>query len=238
MDQYEELALDLIGQSAILTPEDLMAVHDLKEELKDNFLHSQVFRTRTEMEVSVLNDLKFPTADSKYWQAQREQHVHFHELVMLSYEYRKNLVEIRKLERDLAKTSDDLNLELLRIEIERRKYIARNQERVAKDRIREIRSWHEIKEGLIPKMEHGLVDCDEHQLVSYTRRWIRQYLAMGDSGSPAERQNLFGQMDMGIKACVKKNAAGKILNDLPPKVRRGIAEQYGIPLKIDGRAEG
>ena len=95
-NNYGQTALDIIGESTILTAEDLNVIGELKEELVDNFMHAQVFRTRTEMEVSVLNDMNFPTPDSKYWQCQREQGVHFHELVMLSYEYRKNLVEIRK----------------------------------------------------------------------------------------------------------------------------------------------
>ena len=101
-DNYGQTALDIIGESNILTDVDLNVIGDLKEELVDNFMHAQVFRTRTEMEVSVLNDMNFPTPDSKFWQCQREQGVHFHELVMLSYEYRKNLVEIRKLQRKLS----------------------------------------------------------------------------------------------------------------------------------------
>lgn len=182
--KYGDTALDIIGQSKILTDDDLNVIRDLKGELVDNFLHAQVFRTRTEMEVSVLNDMNFPTPDAKYWQCQREQGVHFHELVMLSYEYRKNLVEIRKLSRKLANETNDLEQELLEIEMDKLTFISRNQEKVAKDRIREVREWHEIKERLIPQMAHGLEDCNEHQLVSYTRRFISQYLAMGGSGSP------------------------------------------------------
>ena len=44
-----------------------------------------------------------------------------------------------------------------------------------------------------------LEDVDNHQLVSYTQRWIRQAIAMGDNGSPAERQNLLGQLESGFK---------------------------------------
>src|SRR3972149_7797975 len=95
-EKYEQNSLKIINESQILTKEDFDIVSNLKEELKDVFLHSQVFRTRTEMEVSVLNDVKFPTADSKYWQSVREQNVMFHELVMLSYDYRKNIVEVKK----------------------------------------------------------------------------------------------------------------------------------------------
>ncbi len=231
-DNYGETALDIINQSSILAESDWKAVTELKDELFDNFLHAQVFRTRTEMEVSVLNDMYYPTADSKYWQAQREQGVHFHELVMLSYEYRKNQVEIRKLKRKAETERDDLERELLGIEIEKLTFIARNHERVAKDRIREIREWHEIKERLLPQMAHSLTDCNEHQLVAYTRRFIMQYLAMGESGgSPAERQNLISQMDMAIRTCISKDLIGPIFRDLDPGVRHRLCSQYGINAK-------
>jgi hypothetical protein len=228
---YGKTALDIIGESKILTDDDLNVIVDLKEELIDNFMHAQVFRTRTEMEVSVLNDMNFPTPDAKFWQCQREQGVHFHELVMLSYEYRKQLVEIKKLKRKMDSEKDELEKELIGIEIEKLTFIARNNEKVAKDRIREVREWHDIKARLIPQMIHSLEDCNEHQLVSYTRRFIYQYLAMGNSGSPGERQNLMSQMDMAIQACISKKCIGPILKDLTPQFRAQIANKYQINAK-------
>ena len=226
--EYGQSALDIIGQASILAPEDLQALGGLKEELVDNFLHSQVFRTRTEMDVSVLNDTKFPTPDAKYWQAQREQHIHFQELVMLSYEHRKNEVGIRQLKKKLALEKDEDEAELLQIEIERRTFIARNHERIAKDRIREIREWHEIKGNLIPRMKHGLNDCDEHQLVSYTLRWIRQSQVMGDGGSPSERNNLIALRDMGLKKCIDKRLIGKVLDAVDPNIRERLRANLGL----------
>jgi hypothetical protein len=230
-DNYGQTALDIIGESTILTADDLNVIGELKDELVNNFMHAQVFRTRTEMEVSVLNDMNFPTPDAKFWQCQREQGVHFHELVMLSYEYRKSLVEIKKLKRKLESEQDELERELIQIEIEKLTFIARNQEKVGKDRIREVREWHEIKERLKPQMIHSLEDVNEHQLVSYTRRFIYQYLAMGESGSPGERQNLTSQMDMAIQACISKKCIGPILADLSPHFRAQIANKYQINAK-------
>jgi hypothetical protein len=88
---YEVQSLSIINNSSILEKADLDKIIAIKDELNHTFLHSQVFRTRTEMEVSVLDDIHFPNPDSKYWQAMREQNVHFNELVSLSYEYRKNV---------------------------------------------------------------------------------------------------------------------------------------------------
>ena len=86
----EEKSLDIIRGASILPMEEMEYIETIMPDLAFGFEHAQIFRTRTEMEVSVLDDLKHPTPDAKYWQAMREQQVHFSELVMLSYEYRKN----------------------------------------------------------------------------------------------------------------------------------------------------
>lgn len=187
-------AIEIVKKSCILTPNNLDGLCNLEEELWDNFLHTQIFRTRTEMEMSVLQDMKHPTPDAKYWQAQREQKAMFHELVMLSYEYRKGLVEIKKLQRKLEAEQDDLERELLEIEIEKQVFIAKNQERVAKDRIREIQEWHEIKEDLKPRLKHGTEDVNRHQRESYIPRLENQARAALCSGGSAEKVNALGQL--------------------------------------------
>ena len=226
--KYDELSLEIVRESQILKSEDLRAVEEMREELKDVFLHTQIFRTRTEMEVSVLNDIKFPTPDAKYWQSVREQNVMFHELVMLSYEYRKNLVEIKKLERQLKEEKDDLERELLQIEIEKRTYISLNQQRVAKERIRELKEWHEIKKRLLPEMKYSLKDVNEHQLISYTKRYIREYMAMKDKGSPAERRNLIGNLDKALKICKEKGLLDKVLPESKYERKRFLEKRIRL----------
>jgi len=216
----DENPFQIVEKSEIITQEDLAVIQELKAELKETFLKSQVFRTRTEMEVSVLDDIKHPTSSSKYWQSVREQDIMFQELVMLSYEYRKNLIEIKKHQRDLAKEKDDLEKELLQIEIEKKNFIARNQEKVAKDRIREIKAWSEIKEKWAQNMtKEELEDVDNHQLISYTQRWLQESFIMGESGSPAERQNLLGQLYSGLKTCQKKGLVEKVLEPFNLNIR-------------------
>ena len=181
------------------------------------------------MEVSVLNEIKFPTASSKYWQAVREQNVMFNELVMLSYEYRKNVVKIKIIQRKIEKEEDSLEKELLQIELEKKMFILKNQEKVAKDRIREIKAWSEIKEREAENMsKEELADVDNHQLISYTIRWIKQSIAMGMGGSPAERQNLLGQLRSGILACIDKGLIDKVLENFPRDIRMKIRNEYSI----------
>jgi hypothetical protein len=210
MDEFSIQSLAIIEGSSILTGDEFTKLAALKTELQETFRNVQVFRTRTEMEASILNDLKFPTPDSKYWQSVREQNVMFTELVSLSYEYRKNQVEIKKLIRDMPE--DELDAELQKIEIERRLFIATNQERTAKDRIREIQDWHEIKERLIPDMLCGQTDADKHQLLSYTIRWLQQLSGLNANTAIAERNNLVGQADKGLKLC-RQHGLMKQLNE-------------------------
>ena len=86
--------------SNVLDPQDFKNFVALKEEIKDTWHKKQVFRTETEMRMSVLQDGKFPTPASKYWQCVREQNVFFENLMSLSFEYRKNEVKIKRLQKN------------------------------------------------------------------------------------------------------------------------------------------
>ena len=138
----------------------------------------------------MLDDLHHPTPDAKYWQCQREQNVMFSELVSMSYEYRKNDVELRMERRKLNAEQDELARELIQIEIERREFTAANLRRVAADRMREIQDWHEIKTALLPQMKHGVSDCDAHQRESLPLRFERQAQMIGPGTSASEAINL------------------------------------------------
>ena len=218
----------IIIQSELLSKEDMDALKTMSSELIDTYTKAQIFRTRTEMEVSVLNEIDFPTPQSKYWQAVREQNMMFTEVVGLSYEYRKNLLQIEKLKRKLLTEADDINRELLLLEIEKRMFSSKNQERVAKDRIRELRDWSEIKERESKNMTiNEQSDAGVHQLVSYTKRWIKQSLVQGNNGSPGERKNLLGQLSTGLKACKRIGILEDVLNEFPDNVSKPIRESLG-----------
>lgn len=222
--QFEQLF-----DSAILMPDDFGTLVRLKPELINTLKKTQIHRTRTEMEVSVLNDTKFPTPASKYWQSVREQAVMFEELILLSFEYRKKSVEVKILKRDLGVEEDDLERELLQIKIEKEQYVLSAQERVAKARIREIQDWSEIKSREMALMNgEDMKDADHHQLISYTKRWIQQSFLMGNNGSPAERQNLLGQLRSGITSCIRLGLLDVVLEGFPRKIQNDVKKSYGV----------
>jgi hypothetical protein len=227
--EYDDTPFSIITQSKILTDSDFNALEKMSKELKETFINVQMFRTRTEMEVSVLNDIKFPTPASKYWQAVREQDSMFQELVMLSYEYRKNSVEIKILMRDMDKEEDELKKELLQIELERKTFISKNQEKTAKARISELKEWSDIKDRESSKMSKiELENVNNHQLISYTKRWIKQSMLMGMNGSPAERQNLLGQLRSGILLCINKGILNQVLKGFDSDVGLKIRKEYNL----------
>ena len=227
--EYDNTPFSIITNSKILTEKDFSDLALLSDELKETFIKVQSFRTRTEMEVSVLNNVKFPTSASKYWQSVREQNTMFHELVMLSYEYRKNIVECKILKQTIIKEKNKLKKELLQIELEKKIFISKNHEKTAKARIAEIKEWSEIKERETLNMsKEELDDVDNHQLISYTIRWIKQSILMGNTGSPAERQNLLGQLNSGILLCIQKKIINRVLDKFDEKVVKQISNEYKL----------
>ena len=138
----------------VLTTEDVDDFKKLLPELKDNWVKKQMFRTETEMRISVLNDGRYPTKASKYWQCVREQDVMFNNLVEVSFDARINEVELNQVKEKLNQETDELKKELLRIEISKRTFHRANMELQAKDRMREVKLWSTIKK----EMDDGSFD--------------------------------------------------------------------------------
>ena len=192
IDTAMDTALATVRGASVLNADDAANLDRLAPELRQTWETAQVFHTRTEMEMSVLNDLHFPTPDSKYWQCVREQNVMFGEMVGLSFEYRKNRVEQLKELRKIEGETDPLARELHQIELDRLRYIGANMERVAKDRMREIQHWHEIKAALLPSVKHGVEDVDAHQRESLPIRAAREAALVNANTPPADARNLLG----------------------------------------------
>lgn len=204
--------MDKPSVTGMLDLESVRSLEKLEKELEHTFNNVQVHRTRTEMEVSVLDNLKHPTPASKYWQAMREQNVMLTGVSLLSFDYRTEVIRIKLLERKLFTEKDELKRELIKIKIDKKNFLINDIKRTAKNKIREIKEWSEIKIREADKMtEEELDNVDNHQLVSYTQRWINQIIVMGENGSPAERQNLLGQFESGINLCQKRKLTKEVL---------------------------
>jgi len=163
-------------------------------ELQDNWAKKQMFRTETEMRFSVLSDNKYGNNASKYWQSVREQNTHFENLMRLSFDYRKNDVEIKKLQREIKKEKDHLEKELKQIELEEKLYGRANMELIAKARMREISTWSKLKK----EFHDGKFDdkdVNTHQAESYMHRLEQQKLTLTPGSSQPEVFNVLGQLE-------------------------------------------
>ena len=177
----------------MLKKEDNNFLKELKKELKDTHSKVQIYRTETEMRYSVLNDGRFPTKASKYWQAVREQNVFYTTLRAEAYQYRKLLVEIKKLERSIENEKDDLELELLEIELEEKMWDKEERERNGADRVREIEHWSRIKKEL----DDGTFDTqnvDTHQKESLKLQLQERAKNLTPGSSQGEMINVIGPL--------------------------------------------
>lgn len=214
--------LKVIDGTSLLREEDFQFLSSLAEELNDTLDKRQVFRTETEMRVSVLNDIKHPTAASKYWQAVREQAVMFENLVSAGFDYRRNEVKIKRLEDRLKSTTDAFDREELCIDLDECLYRRKSIEKVAHDRIREIRLWSQIK----VELDDGSFDTSDvntHQLVSYAQRFVLQASNAPENMPVAEANNLRGQLVTSLRALESNGLLDQVLSELPaPVVDRAL----------------
>ena len=178
----------------ILDKDDVKNFKKLIPELQDTWHKKQMFRTETEMRFSVLSDNKYPTKAAKYWQSVREQNTHFENLVYLSFDARKNEVEIKKLQRDIKNEKDLLEVELKQIEIEEKLYNKASMELVAKHRMREVATWSKLKKEFHDS-KFDDKDVNSHQAESYKLQLQHRANTITQGTSQAEVFNIVGQVD-------------------------------------------
>jgi hypothetical protein len=187
--QQEELHLN-----NLLEPEDLSSFKGMVEELRDTWTKKQIFRTETEMKVAVLDDGRYPTRASKYWQCVREQNVFLENLMSLSFDYRRNEAKIKQLEKKLETETDEYKKELYQIDLDEKIYGKANMELVARDRLREIKLWSKFK----AEYDDGSFDTknvNTHQFESLAQIMEHKKNSITPGSSQAEVFNVLSQVD-------------------------------------------
>lgn len=214
--------MDNVNNNEVLVPDDLRPILDvlqeedakailvLKEELEDNWNKKQIFRTETEMRISVLNDARHPTPASKYWQSVREMSAHFDAMMGLSFDIRRNKVERLKLERKMEeaiKEGDDILQMEIQIDLDQNLYNRACMEQVAHDRVRELITWSKIK----AELNDGTFDdknVNTHQAESLRFALENRVNALGPYSSESEVINALGP----LKTLEKLSKDGKLID--------------------------
>ena len=187
--QQEEVHLN-----NLLETEDLKSFKSMVEELRDTWTKKQIFRTETEMKVAVLDDGRYPTRASKYWQCVREQNVFLENLMSLSFDYRRNEAKIKWLQKKLETETDEYKRELYQIDLDEKIYGKANMELVAKDRLREIKLWSKFK----AEYDDGSFDTknvNSHQFESLAQIMEHKKNSITPGSSQAEVFNVLSQVD-------------------------------------------
>jgi len=177
----------------ILSTEDVKEFKNMVGEFRDTWTKKQIFRTETEARISVLQDMKYPTKAAKYWQCVREQNVFLENLMSLSFDYRRNDVKIKRLEKKIQEEGDDIKKELWQIDLDEKRYIKANMELTAKDRMRELKMWSKLKVEFNDGSFNNK-DVNEHQLESYNKIMQHKSKTLTPGSSQAEVFNVMGQL--------------------------------------------
>ena len=176
----------------LLDPEQAQDFKALTSELRDTWTKKQIYRTKTEMEISVLQDAKYPTNAAKYWQCVREQNSFLENLVTMSFEFRTREINLEQeiIKRD--KEKDLLKKKLNQVEINRFRFEIAQMQLTAKDRMREIKEWSQFKK----KYNDGTFDdknVDTHQLETLGKVYKNKRNTLTPYSPQPEVFNVLGQ---------------------------------------------
>ena len=205
----------------LLNVEDLNNFKAMTEELRDTWTKKQMFRTETEARFSVLQDNRYPTKASKYWQCVREQSSYLDNLMALSFDYRRNEAKIKYLEKKITNEKDEYRLTKYEIDLDECRFAKASMEKVAKHRMREIGMWS----GLKKEFNDGSFndkDVNQHQLESYGLQYHEKAKTLNANSSDSEVFNVMGQ----LQSLQRIKKSGELENSYKEKEQ---IEQHGKP---------
>jgi hypothetical protein len=206
----------------VLKPHDAEAVLALKEELADNWNKKQIFRTETEMRISVLNDAVHPTPASKYWQSVREMSAHFDALMGLTFHLRRNELKRLQLEKKLKEAdfeNDNLKRLELEIDMDENLYEKASMVQTAHDRVREIQTWSKIKAELNDGSFNSQ-DVNQHQAQSYRLTLQNRVSALNEKSDSSEIINALGPLQT-VERLLKEDGNLLTFDDARKQITQG-----------------
>ena len=178
----------------LLEIEELKDLKKMTSELKDTWTKKQVFRTETEARFSVLQDNRYTTPAAKYWQCVREQASYIDNLMVLSFEYRRNQAKINKLEEQIETEKDKHEKVNFEIDLDECRFSKASMERTAHHRMREIKMWSKLKKEFNDG-SFNTEDVNQHQLESYGRQYAIKAKNLTENSDEADKFNVLGQLE-------------------------------------------
>jgi len=190
----------------LLEQEDLSDFKGMVDELRDTWTKKQMFRTETEARFSVLQDNRYPTKASKYWQCVREQSSYLDNLMTLSFDYRRNEAKIKWLKGKVEKEEDEYKQTKYKIDLDEAIF---------------GKVWSKLK-GEFNDGSFNDKDVNQHQLESYGLQYHEKAKTLNQNSSEAEIFNVMGQ----LQSLQRIKKSGELENSYKEKEK---LEQHGKP---------
>ena len=207
----------------LLEKEDLSAFKGMVDELRDTWSKKQMFRTETEARFSVLQDNRYPTKASKYWQCVREQSTYLDNLMALSFDYRRNEAKIKWLESKIEKEEDEYKSTKYQIDLDEARFGKASMEKVARHRMREIKMWSMLKKEFNDGSFNDK-DVNQHQLESYHKMYAGKAKSINNNTPEAEVFNIIGQ----LKSLERIKQTGELENKTEKKEELPQYEKHKV----------
>ena len=205
----------------LLEQSDLTDFKGMVDELRDTWTKKQVFRTETEARFSVLQDNRYPTKASKYWQCVREQSSYLDNLMTLSFDYRRNEAKIKWLDSKIELEKDEYKQTKYKIDLGEARFGKASMEKTAKHRMREIKMWSELKKEFNDGSFNDK-DVNAHQLESYGMQYHEKAKTLNANSSDTEIFNVMGQ----LQSLQRIKKSGELENNTEKKEQ---LTQHGKP---------
>ena len=111
----------------------------------------------------------------------------------LSFDYRKNDIEIKEKQKELEEEKDELKKEMIQVEIDEKTYSKATMQLVAAHRMREVTEWSNFKK-IYNDGTFDTNNVDTHQLLSYKKVMKNRKNTLTPGSSQPEVFNVLGQM--------------------------------------------
>ena len=206
--------------NSLLEVEDLKDFKAMTSELRDTWSKKQMFRTETEARFSVLQDNRYPTKASKYWQCVREQASYLDNLMSLSFSYRRNEAKIDWLEKKILEEKDEYKATKYQIDLDECKYSKASMEKQAYHRMREIKMWSKLKKEFNDGSFNDQ-DVNQHQLESYGMQYAEKAKQLNENSSDTDRFNVLGQ----LQSLQRIHKSGELLGSYEKKEQLPKSEE-------------
>ena len=145
-------------------------------------------------------------------------------LMQLSFDARKNDIEIKQKLKELDEDTDPLKKELIQIDIDQKTYSKATMQLVAAHRMREVTEWSNFKKIY----NDGTFDdknVDTHQLLSYKKIMKNRQNTLTPGSSQPEVFNVLGQMQTIERVEEERKALGhetkKAISETPKYGKQG-----------------